>query len=172
MSFFSPRYKLSVHIIQIMLALAAIGVSVIKLFFFKVPGAPRSRANTMALGIGAKSLIIIDYQLLIEHTQKCKKWASLKANMILNSLEVLFWAAVVFMMIQAVVKFCVGTSCILSWVVCVLGGILSAVAAWTAVVSIMDWRYHKANGMHRGAVAEAKNEFDHVELGEAAPYQK
>jgi hypothetical protein len=51
-------------------------------------------------------------------------------------------------------------------------GANSAVAAWTAVVSIMDWRYHKANGMHRGAVAEAKNEFDHVELGEAAPYQK
>jgi hypothetical protein len=134
-----------------MLALAAIGVSVIKLFFFKVPGAPRSRANTMALGIvrpsstlhtslisipflqpkltsfyfkGAKSLIIIAYQLLTEHTQKCKRWASLKANMILNSLEVVFWAAVVFMIIQANLKFCVGTSCIVSWVVCVLGGIL------------------------------------------------
>jgi hypothetical protein len=34
-----------------MLALVAVGVSVIKPFLIKVPGAPISRANTMALGI-------------------------------------------------------------------------------------------------------------------------
>jgi hypothetical protein len=51
MSFFSNRYKFLVHILQIILVLSAIGVSVIKLFLFKVPGAPTSRANTMALGI-------------------------------------------------------------------------------------------------------------------------
>ena len=127
--------------------------------------------------------------------------------MILNSLEVVFWAAVVFMMIQANLKFCQGTSCVLSWVVCVLGGVLryvfhflgcwfceggrvegwerglgkrrrltdgvnSVVAAWTAVVSILDWRYHKATGMQRGVMVEMKNEFKHVELGEAPSYQK
>jgi hypothetical protein len=62
--------------------------------------------------------------MLTEHSKSCAKWRSLKANMILNCLEVVFWAAVVFMMIQAKLKFCVGASCVLSWVVCVLGGIL------------------------------------------------
>jgi hypothetical protein len=41
-------------------------------------------------------------------------------------------------------------------------GANSTVAAWTAVVSIMDWRYHEATGTHRGMVVEPKNEFDHV----------
>jgi hypothetical protein len=102
---------------------------------------------------GAKSLIIITYQIL---SHKYNKWVSLKAYMILNSLEVVFWAAVAFMMIQVNLKFCMGTNCILSWAVCGVGGTLryvlknvlelpfrrhdgwllfhSAVAAWTAVV--------------------------------------
>ena len=50
-----------------------------------------------------------------------KKWSSLKAYVILNALEIVFWGAVVFMMIQANLKFCEGMSCTLSWIVVVLG---------------------------------------------------
>lgn len=37
---------------------------------------------------------MIAYQLLTEHTHRFGKWASTKANAILNSLEVVFWLAV------------------------------------------------------------------------------
>jgi hypothetical protein len=43
---------------------------------------------------GIKSLIVIAYQLLTEHTLRFRKWASTKANAILNCLEVVFWLAV------------------------------------------------------------------------------
>jgi hypothetical protein len=37
---------------------------------------------------------VITYQLLTEHTLRFRKWASTKANTILNCLEVVFWLAV------------------------------------------------------------------------------
>ncbi|KAH8665898.1 hypothetical protein BGZ60DRAFT_432073 [Tricladium varicosporioides] len=160
MGFFDSRYKFAVHMLQLILVLLAIGGSVVRLLFVKAPGAPPSRANTMALGMGAKSLIIILYQVITEHSARCRKWASLKANMILNSLEIVFWAAVVFLMIQANMKFCVGTNCVLSWCVCCVAGLLSIFAAYTATVSIMEWKYFKATGMHRGSEMQLKNEYD------------
>ena len=39
----------------------------------------------------------------------------------------------------------------------------SVIAAWTAVVSILDWRYYKAAGMQLDAVIEVKKEVEHVE---------
>lgn len=135
MGFFTNRYMVAVHILQVLLVLGAIGVSVIRLLVIKVPtGAPASRANTMALGMvrpifslqysltdisfqGAKSLIIISYQLLTKHSARFHKWHSLKANMILNFFEVVFWAAVAFLTVQYNLQFCVGTNCMLSWVV-------------------------------------------------------
>lgn len=67
---------------------------------------------------GGKSLVIIFYQILTEHVARFRRWRSLKANAILNALEIVFWAAVVFLTIQANVQICVGVGCTLSWVTC------------------------------------------------------
>ena len=37
---------------------------------------------------------MITYQLLTEHIRRYRKWASTKANAILNCMEVVFWLAV------------------------------------------------------------------------------
>lgn len=44
---------------------------------------------------GIKSLVVIAYQYLTEHKARFMKWASTKANAILNSMEVVFWLTVV-----------------------------------------------------------------------------
>lgn len=49
--------------------------------------------------------------------QRLRRWRSLKAYSIINGLEVIFWAAVVFLLIQANINVCVGVGCTLSWVV-------------------------------------------------------
>lgn len=123
-SFLSPRYKLSIHIVQIILVTIAIGLSVPRLF---MKGQPRTRANTIALGMGAKSLIFIAYQILTEHVAYFHRWASLKANLIINALEQVFWGAVVFLVIQANISRCVGIGCTLSWVVVGLSIVLTYV---------------------------------------------
>lgn len=84
---------------------------------------------------GAKSIIIILYEVISE---RMGKWASLKANMILNCLEVVFWAAVAFLGIQANMKFCVGTNCIVAWAVCGVAGTLRYVLSPREMVSNGD----------------------------------
>ena len=65
-------------------------------------------------------MVFILYQILTEHFRPFKRWASLKAYAILNAIEIVTWAAVAFMVIQANTRYCVGTNCILAWIVVVL----------------------------------------------------
>lgn len=52
---------------------------------------------------------------MTEHFVFFRRWASLKANAILNSADIIFWAAVVFLIVQANINSCVGVSCSLRW---------------------------------------------------------
>ena len=61
-------------------------------------------------------MVIIFYQIMTEHFARFHKWRSLKAYAILNALEVIFWAAVVFLVIQANIQVCIGIGCTLSWI--------------------------------------------------------
>ncbi|TVY83700.1 hypothetical protein LSUE1_G001138 [Lachnellula suecica] len=58
---------------------------------------------------------------------------------------------IVFMIIQQNLKGCKGTSCTLTWVVVGLAGVLAVIASYTAVVSVLDWRYFKGTGTYRGS---------------------
>lgn len=82
------------------------------------------RSTRLTRDQGAKSLIFIAYQLLTEHVARFRRWRSYKAFFILNSLEIVFWAAVAFLIIQANLSRCIGTSCSLSWVVAASGILL------------------------------------------------
>jgi hypothetical protein len=57
------------------------------------------------------------YQLLSEYSRPFQRWYSYKAYVIINSLEVVFWGAVVFLVMQANLQRCRGISCYLSWAV-------------------------------------------------------
>ncbi|KAF2179569.1 hypothetical protein K469DRAFT_542703, partial [Zopfia rhizophila CBS 207.26] len=92
---------------------------------------------------GAKSIIIILYQVLTRHVSRFRKWASPKAYAILNVIEQVAWGAVAFLGIQANMKSCSGTGCVLSWVVVVLAIILSMVSTLTAFITISDYRYFR-----------------------------
>lgn len=81
------------------------------------------------------------YQLLTEHVDRLKRWGSLKAYWILNAMEIVFWAAVAFMMIQGNQRICIGTSCAIGWVVCVL----AICMRYVSLLSICTWlicQYH------------------------------
>jgi hypothetical protein len=61
--------------------------------------------------------MFIVYQISTEHVQALCRWQSYKAYWILNALDVVFWAAVTFLIMQANLARCVGVGCKLSWVV-------------------------------------------------------
>ncbi|KAI1102934.1 hypothetical protein F4804DRAFT_311584 [Jackrogersella minutella] len=100
------------------------------------------RAHIMGVAIGIKSILFILYQLLSEHTQVFRKWASKKANFILSCLDMPFWGAMAFMLIQANTKSCIGTSCAISWVLTVLAIVLIIISHWVAGCTYFEYRYY------------------------------
>lgn len=76
-----------------------------------------SKINSLKVSQGAKSLIIVAYELLTEHCRALRRWQSYKAYWILNALEVVFWGAVATIIMQANFSHCAGVGCKLSWAV-------------------------------------------------------
>ncbi|KAH7160404.1 hypothetical protein B0J13DRAFT_519815 [Dactylonectria estremocensis] len=145
--YFAPRFKTPMHLVQMVFIIGVIAVSAARM---TMKNSPRGRSTTIGLAMGAKSLVIIGYQLLTEHVDRFNSWASLKAFMILNCLEVAFWGAVAFLTLQANIKQCDGTSCTLGWIVVVLAVILNILANYTAIVSVLDWKHFRNYRMPRG----------------------
>ncbi|QDS72480.1 hypothetical protein FKW77_009934 [Venturia effusa] len=136
----SHRQKTVFHIVQLILVHVAIGVSTPRIF---MKNQPRTRATTIALGMGAKSIMFIFYQLITENIERFKRWGSLKAYMIINCLEILFWAAVVFLLIQANISRCVGIGCTLSWVVVGVSIVITAIQLPLAYFYTVEFRESK-----------------------------
>ncbi|KAH7356182.1 hypothetical protein BKA66DRAFT_445997 [Pyrenochaeta sp. MPI-SDFR-AT-0127] len=140
---FASRFKLPVHLIQAVLITVVIGLSVPRLF---MKNQPRTRSSTIALGMGAKSLIILAYMLLAEHVESFKKWHSYKANVILSCLEIVFWGAVAFLCFQANLKQCTGIMCTLSWVVVGLAVVINHLEIWSSGIAIREFREYRKGG--------------------------
>jgi hypothetical protein len=69
--------------------------------------------------------VVILYQVLTEHVARFHRWASLKANLILNCLEIIFWAVVGGMSMQSLNRFCGdGAVCAVGWINGVLAFVL------------------------------------------------
>ncbi|KAM0692819.1 hypothetical protein Q7P36_007375 [Cladosporium allicinum] len=133
---FDERRKTLVHIAQIVLIFLAIVLSISRV---TIKNPPASRANTVAITLGIKSLIVIAYQLLTEHTLRFRKWASTKANAILNCLEVVFWLAVL-VVTGGTVGSASGAAAALSALVLVIAIVLEVLSLWMAVVSVKQHR--------------------------------
>ncbi|KFY04539.1 hypothetical protein V491_09322 [Pseudogymnoascus sp. VKM F-3775] len=114
-------------------------------------GGRRSMSGQIALSMGAKSLIFITYELVSGHTKFLKE--RLKVNMILSCIEVVAWPAVVAFTVQGIIQKCVGTTCILSWVLVPLAVAMSLVSTIGAYIAMGDWLYLKGNGLKPKAAA-------------------
>ncbi|KAJ4331974.1 hypothetical protein N0V95_009767 [Ascochyta clinopodiicola] len=122
---FHSRFKLRIHILTGILVIIVIGLSIPRLF---MKNQPRTRAGTIALGMGAKSLLLLTYMLATEHVSKLRRWHSYKANAIISCLEIVFWGAVAFLVMQANLSRCEGVICYLSWVVVGLAVVIKFVS--------------------------------------------
>ncbi|KAH7169784.1 uncharacterized protein B0J16DRAFT_325654 [Fusarium flagelliforme] len=93
-NWFNPKYKTKVHIGQLVLIVfivaLAIGKTVTRPSYI-----PQNRMDMVAVTMSVKSIIVLAYQLLTEHIARFNGWASLKAYLILNALEVVFWIGVI-----------------------------------------------------------------------------
>ncbi|KAL7626102.1 hypothetical protein AAE478_002872 [Parahypoxylon ruwenzoriense] len=139
--YFDSRFKFRVHIIQLMLTFLVIILAIVRV---SMPEAPPQRAHIMGIAIGIKSILFVLYQVLTEHTQRYEKWASKKTNLILNCVDIPFWAAVMGLLMSANGQYCVGSSCAVSWIMALLALVLLFLCLWAAVVSYFEFRYSGA----------------------------
>ncbi|CAK1362491.1 uncharacterized protein RHO25_004006 [Cercospora beticola] len=139
---FTERFKTRVHIIQIVLIVIILGVTFGRV---SIPNPPISRSSIMAIPIGIKSLIIIAYQMLSEHSSRFKRWRSLKANMILDCLETVFWLAVIVVTAMGAGRGTGATKAI-AVVTVLIAIVLEALAIWAAACSTVLFRQNKRTG--------------------------
>ncbi|KAF3049445.1 hypothetical protein E8E11_007748 [Didymella keratinophila] len=137
---FASRFKLPLHIITGILVIIVIGLSLPRLF---MKNQPRTRAGTIALGMGAKSLILLTYMLAAEHVQKLRRWHSYKSNVIISCLEVVFWGAVAFLVFQGNLKRCEGVTCYLSWVTVSIAVVINHLEIYASVIAIREFRDYR-----------------------------
>ncbi|KAM0230387.1 hypothetical protein ACHAP5_011390 [Fusarium lateritium] len=153
--FFTLRNKVPLQIVQVVLIIAVVALSAARIL---LPNRPPGRSATIGLGMGAKSLIILSYEILTEHFSRFQRWSSLKAYFILNALEIVFWGAVTFMAFRGNTSLCVGASCAIGWIIVVLGGFLGVMYQYLTVVTFLDWRFFKKHGYHRGSTMHKDSE--------------
>lgn len=71
-------------------------------------------------------MLLIAYQLLTEHVQRLRRWSSPWANVIINLIDTVFWAAIMYMLLMANLQRCTSApfsgnmSCILYFGILVL----------------------------------------------------
>ncbi|OTA99410.1 hypothetical protein M426DRAFT_325123 [Hypoxylon sp. CI-4A] len=98
------------------------------------------QAHIMGIAIGIKSTIFILYQVLTEHRTKYQKWASPKANFILNCIDIPFWGILMGLLFSANGQICTGGACGVSWVMAFLALTLFFLTFWAAIVTYFEYR--------------------------------
>jgi len=82
------RFRRTIHIIQAILVLAAF---IIGCTLLADNSMPRSRSTTLILVYSIKSALFIAYQCITKHVERFRRFASLKAYMIMDTLDCLLW---------------------------------------------------------------------------------
>ncbi|KAK0383170.1 hypothetical protein NLU13_9083 [Sarocladium strictum] len=77
------------------------------------------------------------------------RWKSLKAYMIIDYLEIVFWFAVVVLAFMGVSRTCRGETCALGVIVALIALLLSCFAGWLAIVATLDHRFFRSYGAER-----------------------
>lgn len=69
--------------------------------------------------------MVLTYQLTTTHFVKLRRWQSLKAYQILNTMEILFWFVVVIITFMGISQYCQNSYCGLSWLIVLIAVILT-----------------------------------------------
>ncbi|KAJ3461327.1 hypothetical protein MRS44_009880 [Fusarium solani] len=146
---FDPHWKTRVHIGMMVLIVAVIALTGARIAT-KPKGTPTTRSDTLGITMAVKSIVFLIYQLLTDKVDRFRKWRSLKAYAILNTMEIVFWFVVVIITFMGISRFCQGASCAFAWFVALNGFLLMATSFWAAVICWKDHKYFKSTGVVRG----------------------
>ncbi|KAJ4992526.1 hypothetical protein SVAN01_01909 [Stagonosporopsis vannaccii] len=137
---FADRFNKTIHITQAVLVL---GAFIVGCALMADSSMPRSRSTTLILVYSIKSALFLLYQYLTTHMDRFRRFASLKANFILDTLDCLLWFTAFIISCMGGGR-CVGSSCALLGVAATVALLLCASYFVTAVgINWPKWRASK-----------------------------
>ncbi|KAF2844779.1 hypothetical protein T440DRAFT_473154 [Plenodomus tracheiphilus IPT5] len=133
------RFSRFIHIIQAILVLAAFIAGCALLADSSMP---RSRSTTLILVYSIKSALFLLYQYLTKKIEKFKRFASLKAYMIMDTLDCLLWFTAFIISCMGGGR-CRGSSCAVIGVAATIALLLCFTYILTSSIAIRNWRHSK-----------------------------
>ncbi|KAH7401378.1 hypothetical protein BKA66DRAFT_555876 [Pyrenochaeta sp. MPI-SDFR-AT-0127] len=133
------RFRKTIHIVQAIFVLVAFIVGCALLADNSMP---RSRSTTLILVYSIKSGVFILYQYLTRHTERFRRFASLKAFAILDTLDCLLWFTAFIISCMGGNR-CKGTSCAIIGVAAAISLLLCFTYILTASIAMRNWRASK-----------------------------
>lgn len=130
------RFSRSIHITQAILVLTALIVGCVLLADGSMP---RSRSTTLILVYAIKSAIFLLYQYLTKKTERFRRFASLKAYMILDALDCLLWFTAFIISCMGGSR-CRGKSCVVIGIAAAISLLLCLTYVLTSSMAIRNWR--------------------------------
>ncbi|KAF5659804.1 hypothetical protein FCIRC_12360 [Fusarium circinatum] len=131
--FFEHSWKNKVFILQVVTITIAFILGIAKVAT-KPSGYPMTRSDIMAITM----------------VDKFKRFGSLKANAILNTMDIVFWAVVMGLAFNMATRVCIGANCALGILVGLVALVVTIVNFWAAIIAWKDHKYFKRNGVRRG----------------------
>ncbi|KAI1061441.1 hypothetical protein LB507_011270 [Fusarium sp. FIESC RH6] len=147
--FFDARWKGKVFAAQVGVTTLAFILGIAKLAT-RPSYVPMSRMDIMAITMSIKSFFFLAYEFSTEKIDRFKRFGSLKAYAILNTLDILFWMVVMGLTFSGVSRICVGANCGIGVCVALVALLNAFVHFWAAVISWKNHRYFKSYGVKRG----------------------
>ncbi|KAJ6018550.1 hypothetical protein N7499_003255 [Penicillium canescens] len=139
----NPQVKSRLHIVIGSLIFLTLVLTIARL---ALKGTPSSRANTWGIAVCLKAAVFLSYQVLTARVERLKQWASLKANMILDIIDTVFWFALVIITIMATAGSHSTGSQALGVIIAMLAFALFGFVGLLSLICIRDHRYYKVHG--------------------------
>ncbi|KAJ6119865.1 hypothetical protein N7523_004145 [Penicillium sp. IBT 18751x] len=137
-----PQIKARLHmIIGSLIALTFILI----IARLSLKGTSTSRANTWGIAVCLKAAICLSYQVLTARVERFKRWASLKANMILDISDTIFWFALAIITSMAAAESHDTTSKSLGAIIILLASALCGHLGLLSMICTRDYRYYKTH---------------------------
>ncbi|KAK4099181.1 hypothetical protein N658DRAFT_498536 [Parathielavia hyrcaniae] len=143
---FDLKWKLPEHLLVLGLVLLLLILTGVYMNLAPFYG----RSDIMGIAYSVKSIIIIAYQLLTEHTERFARWKSLKANFILNCIEPIFWLTLIILKFMGISSFCSGSSCSVAWISAFVVIFIFVVSLHLCMLAFREYRDFKKYGPSTG----------------------
>ncbi|KAI1026553.1 hypothetical protein LB503_013373 [Fusarium chuoi] len=147
--FFEHSWKNKVFILQVVTVTIAFILGIAKVAT-KPSGIPMTRSDIMAITMSLKTCAFLAYEYLTQKVDRLKRFGSLKANAILNTMDIVFWAVVMGLAFSMATRVCIGANCAIGILVGLVALVVTIVNFWAAVIAWKDHKYFKRNGVRRG----------------------